>query len=412
MTVHQPVLLKEVLSLLVPPPDGGLFVDATLGEGGHTEAFLRAYPKLSVIGVDADPSIQAAARERLRPFGDRVRFVNSWYSDFFSAYEEPAAPDLVLMDLGVSRFHFEASGRGFSFDRDEELDMRLSPGLAMSAADIVNSFDASELIEILHSFGQERFARQIAARLVRERERAPIATASRLAAVVASAVPASHRHGRIHPATRTFQALRIAVNRELEQVEHGVAEAIRVLAPEGRIGVIAFHSLEDRIVKRIFREKSRSCTCPPEWPICAMWGQIGIAARHDQAPHRLRGGGDSQSGQPQRQAAGRAETAAGRGGAGMKRILTAALCLAVPGLFFLNAWQGFRTNTLADQVSTLEQQQRELLAANRDIIGQIAFETSPSRVAEKAAAMGLVPVDPSREVRLQARPDGAGGPAQ
>jgi 16S rRNA (cytosine1402-N4)-methyltransferase len=271
--VHQPVLLKEVMSLLVPPSDGGLFVDATLGEGGHTLAFLRQYPRLSVIGVDADPVILAAASERLQPFADRVRFVNSWYSDFFADYAEPVAPDLVLMDLGISMYHFEGSGRGFSFSRDEDLDMRLSPGLAMSAADIVNTCEASELTAILHSFGEERFARQIAARLVRERERSPITTSSRLAAVVAAAVPPSHRHGRIHPATRTFQALRIAVNRELEQVETGLADAIRVLAPEGRVGVISFHSLEDRIVKRTFREKSRDCTCPPEWPICQCGGK-------------------------------------------------------------------------------------------------------------------------------------------
>jgi len=271
--VHRPVLLKEVLSLLVPPADGGLFVDATLGEGGHTEAFLETYPRLSAIGVDADPAIQAAARERLRRFGDRVRFVNAWYGDFFSGYSEGRAPNLVLMDLGVSRFHFEASGRGFSFDRDEELDMRLSPGLAMTAADIVNAWEASEIAGILQEFGQERFARQIAARIVRERARSPITTSARLAAIAAAAVPASHRHGRIHPATRTFQALRIAVNGELEQVQKGVTEAVRVLAPEGRVGVITFHSLEDRIVKRIFRDKSRSCTCPPEWPICQCGGK-------------------------------------------------------------------------------------------------------------------------------------------
>lgn len=273
MIVHEPVLLKEVLSLLVPPADGGLFVDATLGEGGHTLAFLQKYPRLSVIGVDADPSIQAAARERLRPFGERVRFVNAWYRDFFADYAEEQAPNLVLMDLGVSRFHFEASGRGFSFDRDEDLDMRLSPGLAMTAADIVNGYEAREITAILQQFGQERFARQIASRVARERARAPITTASRLASLVAAAVPASHRHGRIHPATRTFQALRIAVNRELEQVEQGLLEAVRVLAPEGRVGVITFHSLEDRIVKRIFRDKSRSCTCPPEWPICQCGGK-------------------------------------------------------------------------------------------------------------------------------------------
>ena len=276
MIVHEPVLLKETLELLSPPADGGLFVDATLGEGGHTSAFLQRYPKLSVIGVDADPSILAAARERLQPFAGRVRFVNSWYGSFFKDYREEAAPNLVLMDLGISRYHFEASGRGFSFDRDEALDMRLSPDLPTTAADIVNTSDARELADILFTFGEERFARPIVSRLVREREREPITTASRLAAVVAAAVPAARRHGRTHPATRTFQALRIAVNRELEQVETGVREAVRVLAPEGRIGVITFHSLEDRIVKRFFREKSRDCTCPPEWPICQCGGKAEL----------------------------------------------------------------------------------------------------------------------------------------
>jgi 16S rRNA (cytosine1402-N4)-methyltransferase len=274
--VHEPVLLKETLELLVPPADDSLFVDATLGEGGHAFAFLQHYPRLSVIGVDADPSIMEAARERLLPFGERVRFVNSWYSSFFSGYCEEAAPGLVLMDLGISRFHFEASGRGFSFDRDEPLDMRLSPDLPTSAADIVNTAEASELAEILFTFGEERFARPIVSRLIRERGRQPITTAARLAAVVAAAVPPSRRHGRTHPATRTFQALRIAVNSELEQVETGVREAVRVLAPEGRIGVISFHSLEDRIVKRIFREKSRDCTCPPEWPICQCGGKAEL----------------------------------------------------------------------------------------------------------------------------------------
>jgi 16S rRNA (cytosine1402-N4)-methyltransferase len=273
--VHEPVLLKETLDLLVPPADGGLFVDATLGEGGHTSAFLQRYPRLSVIGVDADPSILAAARERLQPFAGRVRFVNSWYGSFFKEYRLDA-PNLVLMDLGISRYHFEASGRGFSFDRDEALDMRLSPDLPTTAADIVNTSDAGELAEILFTFGEERFARPIASRLVRERKREPITTAARLAAVIAAAVPPARRHGRTHPATRTFQALRIAVNRELEQVQTGVREAVRVLAPEGRIGVITFHSLEDRIVKRFFREKSRDCTCPPEWPICQCGGKAEL----------------------------------------------------------------------------------------------------------------------------------------
>jgi 16S rRNA (cytosine1402-N4)-methyltransferase len=268
--------MKEVLSLLVPPGDGGLMVDATLGEGGHSLAFLQQYPRLSVIGVDADPSILATARERLRPFAERVKFVNSWFSRFFKTYPSGPGPDLVLMDLGISRFHYEAAGRGFSFDRDELLDMRLSPELPTSAADIVNTADPAELTEILFSFGEERYARAIVARLSKERAREPFTSAARLAAVVAGAVPGPYRHGRLHPATRTFQALRIAVNRELEQLEEGLVEAVRVLAPEGRIGVISFHSLEDRIVKKFFRGRSRECTCPPEWPICQCGGKAEL----------------------------------------------------------------------------------------------------------------------------------------
>jgi 16S rRNA (cytosine1402-N4)-methyltransferase len=274
--IHRSVLLNEVLSLLVPPADGGLFVDATLGEGGHSLAFLERYPRLSVIGVDADPAILATARERLQPFAERTRFFNSWYSTFFKEYAGERGPDLVLMDLGISRFHYEAAGRGFSFDRDESLDMRLSPDLATTAADLVNTSDATDLADILFTFGEERFARLIVSRLVRERAREPITNAARLAAVVAAAVPGAYRHGRIHPATRTFQALRIAVNSELEQLENGLAEAVRVLAPAGRIGVITFHSLEDRIVKRYFRSQSRDCTCPPEWPICQCGGKAAL----------------------------------------------------------------------------------------------------------------------------------------
>jgi 16S rRNA (cytosine1402-N4)-methyltransferase len=266
--VHQSVMIQEVLGFLVPPADGGLMIDATLGEGGHSEVFLQRYPRLSVIGLDADASILAIARERLSPFADRARLVNAWFGSFLREYRGERPPDLVLMDLGISRFHYEASGRGFSFDRDEPLDMRLGVDLTTTAADIVNTAEPAEIADILFRYGEERFARPIVSRIMREREREPIESSRRLAAIVASAVPDKYRHMRIHPATRTFQALRIAVNRELEQLETGLAEALRILAPGGRIGVISFHSLEDRIVKLFFREKSKECTCPPEWPIC------------------------------------------------------------------------------------------------------------------------------------------------
>ena len=276
MIVHEPVLLQEVLGLLVPPEDDGLLLDATLGQGGHAEAFLSKYPHLLLVGVDADASVLETARERLQPFAARTRLVNEWFGSFLADYGPEADPDLILMDLGISRYHYEASGRGFSFDRDETLDMRLSGDLPVSAADLVNTAEPRELADILFRYGEESHAHAIVSRIVRERANAPITSSSRLAALVAAAVPAEYRRRRIHPATRTFQALRIAVNRELEQLEKGLEESLRVLKPGGRIGVISFHSLEDRIVKRYFKEKSRECTCPPEWPICQCGGKAEL----------------------------------------------------------------------------------------------------------------------------------------
>ena len=189
MIVHEPVLLAECLELLVPPADGGLIVDATLGQAGHAEAFLERWPRLALVGVDADAAVMETARARLARFGDRVELVCAWFAEFFASWSRGRAPDLVLFDLGISRFHYEMSGRGFSFDRDEPLDMRLSRELPASAADLVNGSGAEELADILERFGEERHARLIAARIVRERSRAPIETAARLADVIRGAVP-------------------------------------------------------------------------------------------------------------------------------------------------------------------------------------------------------------------------------
>ncbi len=279
MIVHTPVLLSEVLSSLVPPSEDALMIDGTLGQGGHAEAFLRRYPGLSLIGVDADAAILETARQRLAPFASRIQLVNAWFTDLFISLARTAGarmPDLILLDLGISRFHYELSGRGFSFDKDEPLDMRLSPDLPASAADIVNTADRAELARIFREYGEERFAGQIASRIVRERDKAPITTSARLASVISAAVPPDARHGRIHPATRSFQALRIAVNRELDQLAEGLDAAFAVLKTGGRIAVIAFHSLEDRAVKRFFKEKAKGCTCPPEWPICQCGGKAEL----------------------------------------------------------------------------------------------------------------------------------------
>ena len=272
MYVHVPVLLEAVLELLAPPAGEACLVDATLGEGGHTEAFLSRFSRLRVVGVDKDAEILRKAEARLAPFGGRVRLVQSGFADFFERGE--LRPERILMDLGGSMFHFEQSGRGFSFRSDEPLDMRLDSGEGRTAAELLREAEEGELARLLEDFGEEPRARRIAAAIVRHREhQGPVTSSSQLARIVAAAVGPEARHGRTHPATRTFQALRIAVNDELEELARALPAALRGLSEGGRMGVIAFHSLEDRIAKRFFRERARACTCPPEWPICQCGGK-------------------------------------------------------------------------------------------------------------------------------------------
>jgi 16S rRNA (cytosine1402-N4)-methyltransferase len=202
--------------------------------------------------------------------------VNSWFSDIFSSYPLEQRPDVVLFDLGISMFHFTASGRGFTFSKEEPLDMRIGDDLSRSAAEIVNTDGEEDLLHILFSYGEEKYSRRIVRAILRERGVAPIETSTRLARIVSDAVPAEARFARIHPATRTFQALRIAVNDELGRLSRGLAGAFGMLKTGGRMGVITFHSLEDRIVKRFFQEKLRGCTCPPDWPICQCGGKPSV----------------------------------------------------------------------------------------------------------------------------------------
>ena len=271
---HRPVLLEEVVSFLAPSP-GTTVVDATIGEGGHAEVFLETFPSISLIGVDVDPSVIEVARTRLTRFGDRLTLFNMWYSVFFERYRETLdhEPGVVLFDLGISRFHYESAGRGFSFGRDEPLDMRLAGGVGRTAAEIVNRSPIREIERILMSYGEERWARQIARAVVAHRDREAINSSLRLAEIVRRAVPGGKGRRRLHPATKTFQALRIAVNSEMEQVENGVRAALKVLAPGGKLGVISFHSLEDRIVKGLFRDAIKPCICPAEQPICNCGGR-------------------------------------------------------------------------------------------------------------------------------------------
>ncbi len=274
--IHDPVLLEEVLDLL--KPSGGeecLLVDATTGEGGHAAAFLSRFPEVRLYCVDADSSQLERARTRLSSFKGRVEFFHHWFGDFFRRYASLASvtPDRILFDLGISSRHYEASGRGFSFQKDEPLDMRLNPEGRTSARDIVNNWPEAELAELFEKFGEERYARRIARAVTAARGRQPIETTGRLEEVVWQAVPEDYRHHAIHPATKTFQALRIACNRELEELTQGLEGGFAVLKPQGRMGVISFHSLEDRIVKRFFTEKSRDCICPPELPECRCRGR-------------------------------------------------------------------------------------------------------------------------------------------
>jgi len=272
--VHTPVLLKETISWLAPRSDGELMVDATLGEGGHSLEFLSRFPALRIIGVDADPDILARARARLAEFGERIHFYNGWSHDFFADLPgEIKRPDTILIDLGVSLFHYEKSGRGFSFRRDEPLDMRIDTSTGSSAAELIARMGEKELADLIYEYAEERFSRRIARAIVLERSRGKIETTGALASLVGSAVPAAYRHGQIHPATRTFQALRIAVNGELSRLEELLEAAFRALEHGGRLGVISFHSLEDRIVKNFFRDRNKDCICPPEAPICTCEGR-------------------------------------------------------------------------------------------------------------------------------------------
>ena len=276
--VHTPVLLQECLDYLSPVGEAyennALMIDSTLGEGGHTFNFLSTYPNLSIIGVDADKSIQAKARERLAQFGERVHFYNGWFDNFYNNYPaEYEKPNLILFDLGISVYHYEESERGFSFRYDEKLDMRLNSDREKSAADLVNELPEEKLADLIYLYGEEKLSRRIAHAIVVAREGGRIESSKALAEVIWNAVPANYRYGNIHPATRTFQALRIAVNGELERLPRSLHAAFGCLKEGGKMGVITFHSLEDRIVKNYFRNLGKKCVCPPEVAQCRCGGK-------------------------------------------------------------------------------------------------------------------------------------------
>jgi len=266
---HTPVMLGECIELLSPRGGSDLFVDANTGEGGHSFAFLSKFSQLRMVCIDADSGIIDIAKKRLDAFKDRVYFYNGWSFDFFSEYpSELKRPDIILFDLGVSSYHYKASGRGFSFEKDEYLDMRIDSNSPDTAADLIARLPEKELADLIYNNSGERYSRRIASLIVKERQKSAISSTSALAGLINRVVPASNRYGPIHPATRTFQALRIAVNGELSKLHAILEAAFRVLEPGGRLAVISFHSLEDKIVKNFIREMNRNCTCPPQAPVC------------------------------------------------------------------------------------------------------------------------------------------------
>jgi 16S rRNA (cytosine1402-N4)-methyltransferase len=274
--IHEPVLLEEVVEYLKPAAGAEcVMVDATTGEGGHAEAFLSRFPEMYLYCVDADSSQLERARDRLARYAGRVEYFNLWFSAFFREYRTRATrlPDRILFDLGISSRHYAESGRGFSFQKDEPLDMRLDPANPVSARDIVNTWPETRLAGLFETLGEERYARRLARAIAAARRRKPVETTGELEEIIWAAVPDDYRRRAIHPATRTFQALRIETNRELDELAEGLENGFAVLKPKGRLGVISFHSLEDRIVKDFFREKNKACTCPPELPICQCKGK-------------------------------------------------------------------------------------------------------------------------------------------
>lgn len=267
---HTPVLLERVIELLAPERTG-VFVDGTLGGGGHAQAVLERLGSGSMlIGIDRDPAAIAAASERLKAFGDRFVAVRGNFFDCRSIVSSMGIPSVngILFDLGVSSYQLDTPQRGFSYHEEAPLDMRMDPDASLDAYGVVNNYTHDALVRVIREYGEERFASRIASRIIRQREKAPISTTIELAALIKEAIPAANRREGPHPARRTFQALRIEVNGELAGLEAAIREAHDLLAPGGRLAMITFHSLEDRIVKQTFRNFESPCICDPRAPMC------------------------------------------------------------------------------------------------------------------------------------------------
>jgi 16S rRNA (cytosine1402-N4)-methyltransferase len=268
--IHRPVLLKETINLL-ESSRGGVFIDATLGLGGHSRAILEASDRVRLLGIDQDIEALRLASESLKEFGARFTAVHANFAEIDALVAEAGIEgvDGILADLGVSSLQFDSGERGFSFRFDAPLDMRMdAESDDETAAELLERLSEEEIANVIYNFGEERKSRRIARRIVERREDGnPVATTGELAALVEKAVGRNPKD-KIHPATRTFQALRIAVNHELEVLETFIDDAIDLLNPEGRMAIITFHSLEDRIVKQRFLKWNGRCSCPPRFPKC------------------------------------------------------------------------------------------------------------------------------------------------
>ena len=267
---HKSVLLHETIDYLNIRPDG-VYLDGTLGGGGHSSEILkRLGEKGRLIGIDQDRDAIEAATKKLAVFGDRVTIVRENYEHFRSVLDAEGIEkvDGILLDLGVSSYQFDDAARGFSYRENAPLDMRMDDRTEMTAADIVNHYTESELYRVIRDYGEDPFAKNIAKHIVRAREQEPVVTTDQLVECIKQAIPAKIREKGGHPAKRTFQALRIELNRELQILQDSLSDMVDALAPGGRIAVITFHSLEDRIVKQTFRTAENPCICPPDFPVC------------------------------------------------------------------------------------------------------------------------------------------------
>ena len=267
---HIPIMLEEVIEGLDIKP-GGIYVDGTLGGGGHSyEIAKRLVSGGRLIGIDQDEAAIKAAGARLSGFGDRVTIVRSNYAQMVSVLQSLGIEqvDGILLDLGVSSHQLDNAERGFSYMEDAPLDMRMDRRQEKTAGDIVNFYSQAELTRIIRDYGEDKFAAKIAAKIIGFRENKPVETTGELAEIIKSAIPMKYRLTGGHPAKRTFQAIRIELNRELEILEESIEGMLDILSDRGRMAVITFHSLEDRIVKSAFRKAESPCTCPPDFPIC------------------------------------------------------------------------------------------------------------------------------------------------